>query len=65
MKRPGKDEKRVPLYLVQPARGEWFGTAGQYIGETPTHVVLKIGDGARGFLWSDVEPVLFKETEAS
>lgn len=63
MKKPDED-KRNTLYLVKPGRGEWFGTAGQYVGETADgYVVLKVGDTVRGFKWADVEPVTFKETE--
>lgn len=62
MKRPAKDAKRDRVYLVKPGRGEWFGYAGQYIGETGTHVVIRVGDTIRGFAWEDVEPVALLET---
>ena len=62
MKRPVKDQKRDTLYLVKPARGEWYGTAGQYVGETPEYVVLRVGEVVRAFTWGDVEPVVFHQT---
>jgi hypothetical protein len=64
MKRPAKDVKRDVLYLVKPGRGDWFGTAGGYVGETATHVVLRIGEAVKGFAWEDVDPVAMHETSA-
>lgn len=65
MTRPKKDEKRSALYLVTPGRGEWFGNAGLYVGETDGFVVLDIGDNPRGFRWEDVEPIVTRETEST
>lgn len=65
MTRPKKDAPRATIYLVKPGRGEWFGTAGLYVGETTDRVVLKIGEAVKGFLWADVDPVEMRETGTS
>lgn len=57
MRKPKEEEERAPLYLVKPRQGEWFGVAGLYIGETDSHVVIRIGDSIKGFPWQDVDPI--------
>lgn len=54
------DEKRAGIYLVTTLNY----SAGRYVGETETHVVLAVGDQVRGFPWGDVEPVTMRATES-
>lgn len=58
MTEPEKNALRHRIYMVTTRNN----VAGVYVGETPTHVVLRIGDGAQGFPWTEVEPVVLHPT---
>jgi fructose 1,6-bisphosphatase len=57
--RPKKDEARATAYLVETAGY----IAGSYVGETDTHVVLRVGDTIKGFPWREVTPVVLGVTD--